>query len=210
MSKLVYYIRHGENRANITHEFSYKKVDYSLTEKGIKQAEATARALEGKEICAVYCSPLKRAIETADIIGSKLNLIPIRLEEFREINVGSLEDQEPTDENWAIYYKIIKDWQEGKTMSRFPDGENFVELNTRAREGLLTVMRSSTNCQNAAVVGHGRILISILPEICDNARDYNLETIENCSISLLEMNDDPTHGGLQGKIVSWRSCDHLI
>jgi broad specificity phosphatase PhoE len=72
----IYYVRHGENIANITREFSHKKVDYSLTEKGTKQAEATAGALEEKRICSIYCSPLKRAIETADVIGKRLGLNP--------------------------------------------------------------------------------------------------------------------------------------
>lgn len=209
MNKLVYYVRHGENKANLTREFSYKKIDYSLTERGIKQAQATARALGGKGICAIYCSPLKRAVQTAEIIGSKLNLEPIHVEEFREVNVGSLEGQEPTEQNWAIYNGIMRDWREGKKTERFPDGESFVELNSRAREGLLKVMRSSVNCLNIAVVGHGGILLSVLPEICANAQSYNLETIENCSISLLELDLDPTFGALRGKILSWRNCDHL-
>ena len=38
----IYLVRHGENTANITKEFSYKLVDYSLTAKGVQQAEQTA------------------------------------------------------------------------------------------------------------------------------------------------------------------------
>ena len=39
----IYLVRHGENRANLTKEFSYRLVDYPLTEKGILQAQQTAR-----------------------------------------------------------------------------------------------------------------------------------------------------------------------
>jgi broad specificity phosphatase PhoE len=35
----VYLVRHGENKANITKEFSSRKVDYPLTPKGRLQAE---------------------------------------------------------------------------------------------------------------------------------------------------------------------------
>ena len=38
----LYFVRHGENPANLTREFSYKMVDYPLTENGIQQAEQTA------------------------------------------------------------------------------------------------------------------------------------------------------------------------
>ena len=57
----LYLIRHGENLANLTKEFSYRKVDYSLTPKGKLQAEQTARTLQDRGIAAVYSSPLRRA-----------------------------------------------------------------------------------------------------------------------------------------------------
>ena len=50
----LYLIRHGENLANITKEFSHRLVDYSLTPKGRKQLavqttkwEKLARAIAG-------------------------------------------------------------------------------------------------------------------------------------------------------------------
>ena len=45
--------------------FSYKTVDYSLTEKGILQAEQTAAFLKNKKIDYIYSSPLKRAYENS-------------------------------------------------------------------------------------------------------------------------------------------------
>ena len=41
----LYLVRHGENVANLTKEFSCCKVDYSLTAKGVLQAQQTAHAL---------------------------------------------------------------------------------------------------------------------------------------------------------------------
>lgn len=38
---IIYLVRHGENKANLTKEFSYKKVDYPLTPKGVIQAQQT-------------------------------------------------------------------------------------------------------------------------------------------------------------------------
>ena len=57
----IYLVRHGENRANLTKEFSYKVVDYSLTPKGALQAQQTAQFFQDKQIHEVYTSPLKRA-----------------------------------------------------------------------------------------------------------------------------------------------------
>jgi broad specificity phosphatase PhoE len=44
----LYLVRHGENLANITKEFSYRAVDYPLTPKGILQAEQTAEYFAAK------------------------------------------------------------------------------------------------------------------------------------------------------------------
>jgi broad specificity phosphatase PhoE len=208
--KTVYYTRHGENKANITREFSYKKVDYSLTDRGIRQAEATARALEGRGICAIYCSPLKRAVETAEIVRRRLNLdVVVPIEEFREINVGSLEGREPTDADWKLYDQIMKDWRDGEHESRFPDGENCTELIRRATDGLLKVLGMSAACQNILIVGHGGILLAAVPEICENAKEYDLSGMENCSISVLRLHEEPK-GGVGGRISSWRDCSHLL
>ena len=57
----LYLIRHGENPANITKEFSHRLVDYSLTPKGVLQAQQTGEYFKNKQIDAIYCSPLKRA-----------------------------------------------------------------------------------------------------------------------------------------------------
>ena len=70
----VYLVRHGENPANLLKQFSHRLVDYSLTPKGIAQAEQTAAFFLDKRIDAIYSSPLKRARKTAEIIGAALGL----------------------------------------------------------------------------------------------------------------------------------------
>ncbi|MGH2510245.1 MAG: histidine phosphatase family protein, partial [Ktedonobacteraceae bacterium] len=87
----IHLVRHGENPANITHEFSYKLIDYPLTPKGVLQATQTAEFLKGTPIDAIYSSPLKRAHETAHIIAAPHQLPVTVIEGFREVNVGELE-----------------------------------------------------------------------------------------------------------------------
>ncbi len=79
----IYLIRHGENKANLTREFSCKKVDYPLTPKGIIQAQQTAEYFRDKHIDEIYASPLKRARETAEIIAEALGLKVVVMEQFR-------------------------------------------------------------------------------------------------------------------------------
>ncbi len=66
MTTRIYLVRHGENLANITKEFSYRTVDYPLTSKGALQAEQTAERFIGQGIGAIYASPLLRASDSGD------------------------------------------------------------------------------------------------------------------------------------------------
>lgn len=51
--------------------------DPPLTDLGRKQAALAAERLAGEGIEALHCSPLRRALETATIIGDRLGLVPI-------------------------------------------------------------------------------------------------------------------------------------
>ena len=70
----LYLVRHGENPANVRREFSYKILDYSLNERGVRQAEQTAAYFSNGDVKVdvIFSSPLKRAMETAQIIGQLL------------------------------------------------------------------------------------------------------------------------------------------
>jgi broad specificity phosphatase PhoE len=136
----LYVVRHGENPANINREFSYKLIDYSLTPKGFQQAEATARFFAAHQIDAIYSSPLKRAFETAEAIARPLRLPISIVEEFRENNVGDLEAQPVSEENWALHDRIIADWYAGRHEVSFPGGESFLGLIRRINAGLTQVL----------------------------------------------------------------------
>lgn len=61
----VLLIRHGESEANRENIVVSYQGDPGLTEAGVRQAEAAAKAVASLEIQAVYASPLKRTQQTA-------------------------------------------------------------------------------------------------------------------------------------------------
>ena len=67
MSIKLILIRHAESDSNVQKRFCGFK-DVNLTKKGIWQAERLLYRLKGVEIDEVYCSDLKRAQHTAEII----------------------------------------------------------------------------------------------------------------------------------------------
>ena len=204
----IYLVRHGENTANITKEFSFKLVDYSLTAKGVQQAEQTAEYFKDKDIHEIYSSPLKRAVETAEIIGRELGLAVTVMEQFREVNVGRLEGQPPTQENWALHNRIVEDWYEGRYTSTFPDGENYLAVMQRMREGLLEVTRNKQG-RNIVIVGHGGIFTAAVRDLCVNRDTRDLIQKENHNCSITEIVLHTSDGQVEGELKGWALCTHL-
>jgi len=211
----LFLVRHGENLANLTKELSSRRVDYSLTPKGILQAEQTARHFlaageagrAGYTIHAVYSSPLKRARETAEIIASHLGLPVVVMDNFREIDVGDMELQPSTVEVWAIHNRIIEGWFRGQVEKAFPNGDNYITICNRMRAGIEQIVAGKDG-QSIIVVGHGGIFTVTLPDLCPKVDLHYLRTENhNCSISEIEV--EWNGGRLEGRLISWASYAHL-
>ena len=204
----LYLVRHGENPANLTKEMSYRLVDYSLTEKGILQAQQTAAHFIGRGIDEIYTSPLKRAFETAQIIAGTLGLPCTVVEEFREVNVGSLEGQPVTATLWKTHNEIIHAWFDGRTDLRFPDGESFTELVERFTTSLRPILGRGDG-RRIILVGHGGTFLFSAPTLCPGLSFTDLLTIDNsnCSVSEIHMPDPAP--GFGGELRAWARADHL-
>ncbi|MBO0777477.1 MAG: histidine phosphatase family protein [Ktedonobacteraceae bacterium] len=205
----VYLVRHGENTANLTHEFSYKVIDYSLTPKGVLQAQQTAEFFKDKAIDEIYASPLKRAHETANIIGQAVRLSVTTMEQLREVNVGDLELQPPTEENWIRHNTIISGWLTNRPEVSFPNGENYPQLLQRWRSALSQILEGKSG-KNIVIVAHGGIFTIPLRDICSNV---SLETTirktqnNNCSVTIVEL--EMQDGLPTGTLRDWALCTHL-
>ena len=206
----IYLVRHAENVANITKEFSSKKVDYSLTEKGILQAQQTGAWFADKHIHTIYASPLKRTRETAEWIGKSTGAPVEILEEVREILIGDLEDRPVSKENWAEFFDVLHDWENGCPQRRFPNGENYLELCARFLAGIRKVTAGKQD-QNLVIVSHAGVLAytlsALLPE-ADPALAAD-KKYPNCAISELILEDAGEKGAFRGKVVRWASFSHL-
>lgn len=73
---MIFFVRHGQSEANLKDLFAGQRDDSLLTEKGKEQAKVTAKHIKGKLLVfdRIVSSPLKRALETADIIASELGI----------------------------------------------------------------------------------------------------------------------------------------
>jgi 2,3-bisphosphoglycerate-dependent phosphoglycerate mutase len=204
----LYLVRHGENLANLTLEFSSRKVDYSLTPKGVLQAQQTGEYFRVKNIHAIYCSPLKRAYETAEYIGAVCGVQPVIMENFREIDVGDLEGQPPTKELWDYHNRIFFDWLDGNPAISFPNGDDYFKLWERMRTGIEQVCAGRDE-QNIVIVAHGGIFSATLKDLCPGIDIYALlrKLFPNCGITTIEAEDGPTQP--RCKLIAWGESGHL-
>jgi broad specificity phosphatase PhoE len=208
MSNRLYLVRHGENPANITKEFSSRRIDYSLNEKGVLQAQQTAKFFMDKNIHTVYASPLKRAKETAEIIAAELGLAVVVMDQFREIDVGFLEEQPVSNALWDYHHQVLRDWWEGFHSAAFPGGDNYGTLWNRMQNGLLEIVDGKMD-QNLVVVGHGGLFSTTIKDLVPDVDRQLIFTKKNQNCSISELILCANSERVVGKLVSWCEIDHL-
>jgi broad specificity phosphatase PhoE len=165
MAADVLWARHGENVANLTRTLSYRVYDGDLTDAGRQQARGLGERLAAggaDPVGLLACSPLRRARQTADIVGRRLGLpVAMELDDLREVNVGDL-DGRSDERAWEIYDRVLAAWRAGDASVAFPGGENRDELCARLLRGLTAVAAASGEARSL-VVAHGANLRAALP-----------------------------------------------
>jgi probable phosphoglycerate mutase len=124
----VILVRHGETDWNVARRIQGGGSDTPLNERGNRQKDCLALRLKGENIGAVYSSPLKRALDTAQAIARYHNLEVVVEPSLREIDVGELEG--------ASVLEMGKHLDEvltghGQGMPRMPGGESIQHVQTR-------------------------------------------------------------------------------
>ncbi len=184
---LIYFVRHGQNRANVEHVFSHRVVDYSLTARGLAQARAAAEWFRGRSVASIYSSPLRRAKETAAAISVTTNAPVVEIDELREVNVGEL-DGRSDQPAWDVYNQTVAEWHQGKRQVRFPGGESLEEASQRI-EGFVAEVIGRHRGEDFVVVGHGEIFIAVLPRLLGLDGFLGMETaaitVARCDDALL-------------------------
>ena len=122
-------IRHGETDSNIRQTY-LGWTDKELNEKGLQQVHHLRDRLKETKINGIYSSPLKRAMQTAEIINENFNLDIICSEGLKERNFGIWDDityKELTERYPAEYNEWVNDW----IKYRIKDGESAIEAYNR-------------------------------------------------------------------------------
>lgn len=144
-------VRHGECQGNLENRFRGRK-DYPLNERGRKQAIELAAELESINPDAIYSSPLKRAMETAEPLARKLSMDVIGEEGINNIYLGKWEGRLKSEiarefpEQW-------KTWINTPERLLLEDSEPFPSVQKRSLDSLARITEEHRG-QTVVVVSH--------------------------------------------------------
>ena len=148
--------RHGETDWNRDLRFQ-GHADPPLNELGLQQAEVLADALAGESIAAIYTSDLRRAHETARIVGDRLGVDVTVVPGLREIDVGSWSGL-TRDEIAERFPEGFRRWSEG---GEGHDGETRDELVARVVESVRRIADAHPG-EQVLLVSHAGALRALL------------------------------------------------
>jgi phosphoserine phosphatase len=133
-----YFVRHGETDLN--REFRCQgRQDISLNGTGREQIADTAKKLKDVHIDAIYSSPLRRAMESAEIIA-KVKKLPVKMLDWLvEIDYGALEGMN-AQESGERFPGFLYRFQAKPEAVIFPGGESVGGVAERLCIGLAKII----------------------------------------------------------------------
>jgi broad specificity phosphatase PhoE len=158
----IYLVRHGATQLTAEDRFA-GAIGVELSDDGRWQAGKLGERLAREPIKAVYCSPLGRTVETAEIVARPHRLIPSRRDGLREISHGRWEGltRAEVETRFADEYAA---WEADPFTFAPRDGESGVAVLARALPVIREIVVAHAG-ERILVVSHKatiRILLSSL------------------------------------------------
>lgn len=201
----IYFVRHGETVWNTEKRFQGLS-DSPLTEKGIEQAKLLGEKLKDIAFNKFYSSSLKRANDTANYIkGDRRQEVEI-FEAFNEISMGDMEGIQQEE-----FKKIFPKQQEDFFFNPLDydpspyNGESFLELMERVKEGLEKFIELNKGYERVLVVSHGATLKTLFHYLSGrDISEFRDEKIpKNTSYTIVKYIDG------KYKIIDFSNTSHL-
>ncbi|MDO5292995.1 MAG: histidine phosphatase family protein [bacterium] len=161
----VVFIRHGMTAGNESKRY-VGTTDESLCEKGRILIQQKVLANKYPDIKQLVVSPMKRCVETADIIYPAMQ--KISYEKLKECDFGEFEYKNYMD---LADNPSFQDWIDSEGKLPFPGGESMEQFRARCVEAFLQVIEEAKE-EIIGLVVHGGTIMSILSEYCKERDGY--------------------------------------
>lgn len=203
---LLYIVRHGATDWNASdgRYCGNKEIsDIDINPLGLKQAEALSERLKDVPFSAVYSSPLKRAVHTAEVLARPHGLSVNIINELRERNYGEWEGLSVREIN-ERFPGSFERYEDDPASYSPPNGESGFEVGERVLPAVASIAERHPDC-SMALVAHeatNRILICQFLEL--NIADYRRKLVQyNGGLTIVECSQG------RWKLLLYNDSSHL-
>jgi broad specificity phosphatase PhoE len=171
MAKLVL-ARHGETAWNVERIFRGRS-EVELDDVGVRQAELLGKYLSSLKLDAIYSSPVRRALDTANIVARYQRIDVQVAHGLSDLDFGEWQSL-PEQEVRRRYPDLLNEWHNSPHKVRIPGGESLEDVRKRAVEVVNNALPKYQG--NVLLVSH-RVVIKVL--VCsflglDNSHFWNI------------------------------------
>jgi 2,3-bisphosphoglycerate-dependent phosphoglycerate mutase len=174
--------RHAETSA--PDRFHGAESDIDLSARGHQQAEQLGRWLQESRPSALYCSAMRRAVDTAAPIGRACGLEPVVIAALHERKIGPLSGVS-REEGWATYAETKERWIAGELEVAHPGGESFADIRRRVGP-ILEDLAARHRGETLVVVAHGVVIRVALTSLLAG---YSPADFDRIAIDFASVND---------------------
>lgn len=186
MKRSLYLIRHGATGANLENRFAGRTPE-PLHPTGIKQIQEVGTKLASCNIKRIFCGPLPRTRQTAEILQNTLN-IPVTVSDgLTEINIPHWDGltKEQIRETFGDEYPT---WLNSPESFALPGCETIAEVQERGLQALQDILAAEPT-GNLLFVSHLIVLRCLVLYFKDMAlKDFRTVKIDNGSVVPLKTN----------------------
>jgi len=235
----ILFIRHGESTSNyaLQNNIDYDRNDVKLTELGKTQAKKTGKILKKYgNIDVIFHSPIKRCIETANIIAKELNnknlqenkLLIEGGEEYHKFNGMSKKEIDEIMNKQKKYIKLNEDYKKEENMfKKIKIQEKIINEEIKITESKPDVSGVENNCnkflkylkkqdyKRIVIISHRGTIQMFLKILCDiDAYNMNIKISSKENNDKIDINNCSISGAIlennKFKLIFASYIDHLL
>ena len=180
---LIYFVRHGQTDWNKALRWQGGSSDIELNATGLAQAQAVKSWIVDQGIipAAIVCSPMKRAVKTAECIALAFAQEIVSEPAFREVGLGDFEGK-TTDELRLQYGEKFDQWLQTYHLEPAPGGESLQQAIERMRPRLLS--RIEQFGDRLIIVAHQAILMGMKAALSNDLRPETLASYKQANFEI--------------------------
>lgn len=189
----LYFIRHGETVWNTQAKLQGKS-DIPLNEKGVALARLTGEALSDVHFEAVYSSPLKRALQTAQLVAKETDAPVVVDRRLEEIGFGIWEGLSCHRDHYEIPSESFQAFFTDPFHYEPPkDGERIQEVCDRTADFLEELLKEKRDQDiNVLISSHGCTLRALMNYFYQDHTEnfWRGHVPPNCGVCIVDVDKD--------------------